>query len=199
VAPLIFLARARTALSGTHRDEERHEAWLAHREHYMENHRPRVRPGAWWRYEAPKAPDRAHYRGRYDGRTNTLVPDRGGTLTTDEYELARLRFLASQGLLSDDEIFALLAEPKRRRPDTARASRSCGVPMPSSTGSPERDPARRANRRERWSTVRRPQGGGDTCATTPHSSPPPTRSSSGRSRPRLLGEQPPGRPAETRG
>jgi hypothetical protein len=94
-------------------EEERYEAWLAHRDEFMESHKPGSRPGAWWRYEAPEgAPDRADYRGRYDGWTNTIVPDEDGDLTTDEFELAELRFLASHGLLDDDEIAALLLAPK---------------------------------------------------------------------------------------
>ena len=94
-------------------EEERYEAWLAHRDEYMENHKPGTRPGAWWRFEAPEgAPDREDYRGSYDGFTNTIIPDEDGDLITDEFELAELRFLASHGLLSDDEIAALLAAPK---------------------------------------------------------------------------------------
>ena len=93
-------------------EEERYEAWLARRDEYMESHKPGSRPGAWWRYEAPEgAPDRADYRGRYDGWTNTIVPDEDGDLTTDEFELAELRFLASHGLLDDDEIAVLLQRP----------------------------------------------------------------------------------------
>jgi hypothetical protein len=79
----------------------------------MESHRPGHRPGAWWRYEALEgAPDREDYRGRYCGWTNDIVPDEDRDLTTDEFELAELRFLASHGLLSDDEIAALLAAAK---------------------------------------------------------------------------------------
>jgi hypothetical protein len=93
-------------------EEARRAAWEEYRDEYMESHKPGSRPGAWWRFEAPEgAPDRADYRGHYDGWTNTIVPDEDGTLTTDEFELAELRFLASHGLLDDDEIAALLQRP----------------------------------------------------------------------------------------
>ena len=95
-------------------DVERRKAWLAHRGELLEDNRPGSRPGAWWDYEAPEgAPDRNDYRGEYDGALNTIVPDAEGDLITDEFELARLRFLASHGLLAHHEIAALLAEPKR--------------------------------------------------------------------------------------
>ena len=94
-------------------DEERRIAWLAHRDELLEGNRPGSRPGAWWYYDAPEgAPDRDDYRGGYDGVLNKIVPDDEGDLITAEFELDRLGFLASRGLLSDHEIAALLAEPK---------------------------------------------------------------------------------------
>jgi len=95
--------------------EDRHRAWLAHRAELLEGDSPGSRPGAWWDYEAPGAPDRNDYRGRYDGETNAIVADLEGSLTTEEFKLDRLRYLASRGLLDDGEVKAPLEKPSAER------------------------------------------------------------------------------------
>ena len=94
-------------------DAARERSWRAHREELLAGSSPGRRPGAFWDYDAPCAPDRDDYRGRHDGALNTIVPDDAGTLTTDEFDLARLRYLAAGGHLDGDEIAELVAKPQQ--------------------------------------------------------------------------------------
>ena len=87
-------------------DEDRHEAWLAHRHEDLVSC-PGTRPAAWWEYEADDAP----------GREDFMVPaswpwEEGERVDSDALEEARFRYLAERGLLGEDEIAALL---QRRR------------------------------------------------------------------------------------
>ncbi len=91
--------------------------WAHHDAVHAYSTLPGARPAGWWVLEAPEgAPRFEDYPGSYSGASNRVEPDPEGDLWLEAFVHDRLRFLARHGQLGDDELAALLAEPKAAEP-----------------------------------------------------------------------------------
>lgn len=74
-------------------EDERREAWFAHREEILERWRPGSRPAAWWAFESPEPRERPH----------------GQPTSSDDPEEREFRQLNRLGVLSAEEVRAYQA------------------------------------------------------------------------------------------